>query len=158
MAYKGKFSPKNKQKYIGDVTNIVYRSLLERRFMVWLDLNPSVMKWCSEEIVIPYWSPVDNKNHRYFPDFLFEQIKTVDGKEISTKYLVEVKPKSQTSSPKPPEVKDKRKQRRYLKESVTWVTNSCKWAAAEEWCKNNNSKFIIITEKDIDNLSPKIKK
>ena len=69
MSYKGKYRPTNKRKYKGDVNSIVYRSLWERKFMVYLDTNPDITEWGSEEIVIPYVSPLDGKRHRYFPDF-----------------------------------------------------------------------------------------
>ena len=69
MAYKGKFKPHNPFKYVGDPTNIIYRSLWELRFMRYLDSHPNVTQWASEEITIPYFSPVDKKIHRYFPDF-----------------------------------------------------------------------------------------
>ena len=66
MAYKGKFKPKNPSKYIGDPTNIVYRSLWERRFMIYCDNEDNILSWGSEEVVIPYVSPIDNKVHRYY--------------------------------------------------------------------------------------------
>ena len=69
MAYSGKFSPKNTNKYLGDPTNIWYRSLWERRVMTHLDINSNVIEWSNEEIIIPYLSPIDNRWHRYFPDF-----------------------------------------------------------------------------------------
>ena len=70
MSYKGKFRPTNRKKYKGDPANIIYRSLWERKFMVYCDSNSSIKEWGSEEIVIPYISPVDGRRHRYFPDFL----------------------------------------------------------------------------------------
>ena len=97
MAYKGKFKPKNRDKYKGNPTNIIYRSLWERRFMVYCDSNNSVVKWSSEEIVIPYRSPFDRKIHKYYPDF-WVKIKKHDG-TIETS-IIEVKPKSQTVPPK----------------------------------------------------------
>ena len=69
MAYKGKYKPRNRSKYKGDPTKIIYRSLWERRFMVWCDENPNVIKWASEEVVIPYRSPLDRRIHKYYPDF-----------------------------------------------------------------------------------------
>ena len=67
MSYKGKFRPTNRTKYKGDPDNIIYRSLWERQVMKDLDLNVNVVEWASEEIVIPYRSPIDGKMHRYFP-------------------------------------------------------------------------------------------
>ena len=80
-AYQGKFKPKNPSKYKGDPTNIVYRSSWELKLMMYLDTHPNVLKWGSEEIVIPYESPVDGRMHRYFPDFFVEQINTEGKKE-----------------------------------------------------------------------------
>jgi hypothetical protein len=67
--YKGRYSPKNPGKYKGDPTGIIYRSLWERKLMVYLDENKSIIQWSSEEIAIPYISPLDIRYHRYFPDF-----------------------------------------------------------------------------------------
>jgi len=79
-SYKGKFIPTNPKKYLGDVNSIIYRSLLERRFMVYCDQTPKVLKWTSEEVVVPYISPVDNKMHRYFVDF-FVEVQTKSGEK-----------------------------------------------------------------------------
>ena len=142
MAYSGKFSPKNTNKYLGDPTNIWYRSLWERRVMVYLDENSSVVEWSNEEIVIPYLSPVDNKAHRYFPDF-FVRLRNKQGLIEST--IIEVKPASQTKPPKP----QKRATRRYITEVMTWGVNEAKWKAADEYCKDRGWKFVVVTEKDL---------
>ena len=139
MAYSGIFKPKNPQKYSGDHKNIIYRSSWEAKVMHWLDLNPSVVSWASEEITIPYVSPVDNRYHRYFPDFLVK-VRTQTG-QLKT-LMIEVKPKSQT---KPPEVQ-KRKTKRYITEVVTWGVNQSKWKAAQEYCADRGWEFKIITE------------
>ena len=102
MAYKGRYSPVNPKKYQGNPSNIIYRSLWERKFMKWCDMNSDVIKWGSEETVIPYISPIDNKIHRYFVDF-YIQVRTKDGELKS--YLVEVKPKKYT---KPPDTNPKK--------------------------------------------------
>jgi hypothetical protein len=142
MSYKGKFKPKNYQKYKGDPTNIVYRSLLERRFMVYCDEKPWVLEWSSEEIVVPYKSPIDNRWHRYFVDFWIKYRKS--NNEIKT-LLIEIKPDSQT---RPPTKKDKIT-RRFLTEVQTWGINQAKWKAASEYCLDRNWEFKILTEKDL---------
>src|SRR6056297_1054383 len=119
MAYRGKFTPKHPEKYVGDVKGIVYRSIWERNTFRWIDKNDSIVAWNSEEVVIPYICGTDNKLHRYYMDLWF---KTRDGKT----YIVEIKPKSQTQPPKTP----KRKTRRYIKESLSYVKNQSKWKAA----------------------------
>ena len=146
MSYKGKFKPKNRSKYRGDHTTITYRSLWELRFMRYLDTTPSVLKWSSEEIVIPYRSPIDGRRHRYFPDF-WVKVKTSEG--LVKESLIEVKPKAQCSPPKGPP-KDNRKKRRYIREVKTWGVNEAKWKAATTYCENRNWKFQILTE---DNLT-----
>ena len=142
MAYSGKFSPKNPTKYLGDPTNIIYRSLWERRVMVHLDENPGVVKWSSEEVVIPYLSPVDNRWHRYFPDF-YVQTKNKQGMLESR--ILEVKPKSQAVAPKA----KKRVTKQYIQEVMTYGINEAKWKAATEYCKDRKWKFMLITEDDL---------
>tara|TARA_R110002124_G_scaffold84503_6_gene219953 strand:+ start:345 stop:779 length:435 start_codon:yes stop_codon:yes gene_type:complete len=142
MAYKTRYTIKNPTKYIGDPTNIICRSLWERRVCKYLDENKSVSRWGSEELAIPYYSPVDRKMHRYFPDFIAE-IMNKNG-TVKT-YVVEVKPKKQTEPPKKP----KRKRKSYIQESLTYIVNTEKWKAAEKYCKKNGWEFIILTEDDI---------
>jgi hypothetical protein len=144
MAYRGKFRPKNYQKYMGDPTNIIYRSLLERRFMVYCDTNSSILQWSSEEVIIPYYSPVDKKWHRYFVDFCIKYKNNLG--EVKT-VLIEVKPSTQT---KPPEkITGNKPTRRYLNEVMTWGVNKAKWDAAIEYCKDRNWEFKILTEKEL---------
>lgn len=142
MAYSGRFSPKNSNKYLGDPTKIFWRSLWERRVMVYLDGNPSVIEWSNEEIIIPYLSPVDNRWHRYFPDF-YAKVKNKQGgiEEI----VIEVKPKKQSVPP----VKKDKITRKYINEVVTWGVNEAKWKAALEYCNKRNWKFKVITEEDL---------
>ena len=142
MAYSGKFSPKNTNKYLGDPTNIWYRSLWERRVMVHLDDNPSVVGWSNEEIIIPYLSPVDNRWHRYFPDF-FVRVKNKQG--VVESMILEVKPKSQSQPP----VKKSKITRKYITEVMTWGVNEAKWKAASEYCKDRQWQFKVITEEHL---------
>ncbi len=145
MSYSGRFKPKNYKKYKGDPTNVFYRSLWERRFMVYCDNNPNILEWGSEEIIIPYKSPLDKKVHRYFPDF-FIKYKNSNGKII--REIIEVKPKRHLSPPKEP----KRKTKRYLGEVNTYIINQAKFKAAEEFCKDRKLGFRILTE---EHLVPK---
>ena len=145
MAYKGKYRPINPKKYKGDPTNIVFRSLWERKVMVEFDTNDSVLEWASEEMFVPYKSPIDNKWHRYFPDFI---IKMRDrGGNIKVK-MIEVKPYNET---KPPAKHDgsKRPTRKYLTEVAKYGINSAKWKAAQEYCADRGWDFEIITEKEL---------
>jgi len=110
--------------------------------MKWCDLNENVLQWGSEEIVIPYVSPADNKPHRYFVDF-FIKIKTKDGS--IKKYLVEVKPYRFTQEPIPP----KRKTKNFINEVVLWAVNNAKWDSARKVASMRGWEFMLITEKDL---------
>lgn len=138
-----KWRPKHPEKYIGDVSLIVARSSWEVRFLNWCDSNPNVLKYCSEEIVIPYVSPIDGRVHRYFVDMLV-QLKTRSGKIQNV--LIEIKPLMQTQPPKKTSGKSKDT---YLNEVVTYETNRAKWEAAEQWCQKHDMKFMILTEKEL---------
>ena len=145
MSYSGKFKPKNYKKYRGDPTKIYYRSLWERRFMVYCDNNSKIIEWGSEEIIIPYKSPLDKKTHRYFPDFY---VKYINKDKQVVREIIEVKPKKHLSPPKEP----KRRTKRYLNEVATYIKNQAKFKAAEEYCKDRRYGFRILTE---DQLLPK---
>lgn len=142
--HQGTFIPQNPQKYAGDISKIFYRSSWERKFFVFCDNNPSVLKWGSEEVVVPYIKPTDNRPHRYFPDFII-MYKDKNG-EIH-KELIEIKPSIQTKMPKPPKTRINTK--RYLSEIETFAVNQAKWEAATKWCEKRNMKFRILTEKDL---------
>lgn len=139
MFHKRKYKPVNPSKYLGDPTNIIMRSSWETKFAIWCDKNPSVMQWSSEETIVPYVSPVDNRYHRYFIDFKIK-VRTNDGK-VKT-YLVEIKPDSQTRPPTPPS----RKSKRYLTEVMTWGVNDAKWRAAKRYAQDRGWEFIVLTE------------
>ena len=100
------------------------------------------MKWSSEEVVIPYKSPIDGRLHRYFPDFYVEQINKDKKKD---KILIEVKPKYQTV---PPMIKKNgsKPTKRYINEVKTWGINQAKWDAAREFCLDKGWKFQIMHE------------
>jgi hypothetical protein len=141
--HKGIFKPSNPNKYKGDPTNIIYRSWWEFRYMYELDHDSNVIWWQSEETIIPYRSPVDNKIHRYFVDFTVNY-KTARGSKI---VLIEIKPYKQTQPPVITE--SKRKSRKYLNEVMTWGVNSAKWKAAREYCKDRGYEFEIMTENEL---------
>ena len=139
MAYKGKYTPRNPKKYKGDPNRIVYRSLWERKFMVYCDTSNSILEWGSEEIIIPYLSPVDGRIHRYFPDF-YIKVQKHDGS--TEKSIVEIKPKVQCSPPKVPS----RKTRSFYNAIKTWAVNEAKWKYATEFCDINGIEFKILNE------------
>jgi len=142
MAYSGLFRPKNPQKYVGDPNNIVYRSSWECRVMDWLDRNSDIISWASEELIVPYVSPIDNRVHRYFPDFLVK-LRNKEGK-LKT-LMIEVKPKKQTQPP----TQQRRITKQYITEVTTWGVNQAKWKAANEYCLDRGWEFKIMTEEHL---------
>jgi hypothetical protein len=141
MSYKGTFLPKNPSKYNGNSKNIIYRSNWELRVMKYFDDHPNVIWWASEELTIPYVSPIDNKKHRYFPDFIVK-MRLKDGKV--TTYILEVKPLAQTKMPV-----QKRKTKRFIQEAATYAVNQEKWRAADLFCREHGWQFKVITEKEL---------
>ena len=142
MAYRGKYYPSFPRKYKGDPTNIIYRSLWERKFMVYCDKNQNILEWASEEIAIPYRSPIDNRVHRYFPDF-YMKVKETNGKIKN--YVIEVKPAKQTIPPKKP----KRQTKGYIREAYEYARNQAKWKMAKEFCADRQWEFKVVTEKEL---------
>lgn len=140
--HQGKYKIKNRDKYLGDPDNIVYRSSWELKVLQWLDVHPDVISFSSEEIVIPYISPADGRYHRYFPDF-FVKIRSKDGTVKSM--ILEVKPHAQAIEP----VKKTKITKRYINEVVTYGVNQAKWKAAEEYCKDRKWEFKVLTEHDL---------
>ena len=143
MAYRGKYYPSFPRKYKGDPPNIIYRSLWERKFMVYCDKNAKILEWGSEEIALPYISPHDSRVHRYFPDFY---IKVQENTGKIKRYLIEVKPLKQTTKPKKP----KRQTKGYIREAFEYARNQAKWKAAREYCADRMWEFKVITEKELD--------
>tara|TARA_R110000868_G_scaffold29897_4_gene111225 strand:- start:1392 stop:1832 length:441 start_codon:yes stop_codon:yes gene_type:complete len=142
MSYKGKYQLKNPSKYKGNPTLVIYRSLWERSYMKKLDLNENILEWSSEEIALPYKSPLDNRIHKYYPDFYVKE-RLSDG--TIKKYIVEIKPKKQTVEPKVP----KRKTKGYLYEVMEYAKNQAKWEVAEEWCADRGYEFKVLTENEL---------
>jgi cyclopropane fatty-acyl-phospholipid synthase-like methyltransferase len=120
--FKGKFTPKNPEKYFGNVKQIIYRSSWERLFMVYCDKKPEIWNWSSEEVKISYI--LDGKNRTYYPDFWVDMIDK-NGNRVEK--LVEIKPHYQR----------------------TMKVNKAKWSAAEEYCQDNNMEFLVMTEKEL---------
>ncbi len=142
MAKNGKFSPINPKKYKGDPTQIFWRSSWELKLMSYLDTHPAVLEWSSEELVIPYISPVDGRQHRYFPDFRIK-LRMKDGTVMTQ--IIEVKPYGETQAP----LKGNKTPRRYITEVATYGVNQAKWSAAREYCAMKGWHFRVMTEYEL---------
>lgn len=140
--HQGKYRPTNPSKYRGDPRNIIYRSGWELKLMRRLDLDKNVIQWSSEENVLTYKSPIDNRYHRYFVD-MWVMFRSSEG--TIEEALIEVKPHKQTIPPRPLP-KGKKPTKSFMREVVEWGKNSAKWAAAREYCHKRGMKFIIMDE------------
>ena len=145
MSYRGRYTIKRPEKYAGDTNKVVYRSLWERQAFKWCENNPKVKMWNSEEVVVPYKCTVDKKLHRYFVDLLIQM-------EDKKTYLIEIKPKNQTTPPK----KRSRKTKKYNNEMITYNKNQDKWEAAKQSAEYKGWKFQVWTEETLKNLGIKI--
>lgn len=133
------YVPKHPEKYRGDPAKIVFRSSWEYRFCVFLDNNPNVIEWASEEIAIPYLKPTDStpgKIRNYYPDF-FMRYKNKNGDLVTE--LIEIKPATQT----------KLRKNATSNEKVTYAVNIAKWKAAEAYCDKLGIKFRVLTEEQL---------
>lgn len=145
MPFRARFIPKNPQKYVGDVNDIWARSSWEVTVMKWLDSRDAVIRWGSEEIIIPYLSPEDNRVHRYFPDFFMEY---VDENGEVKKEVLEVKPRHETDE----------KYAKHERSKKALAVNEAKWKAAAIWCEQRNMNFRVLTEHSIFHQGEKKKK
>lgn len=145
--HQGYFKPKNVSKYNGPLP-IIYRSGWERKFCHWCDGNENVISWMSEPFSVQYFNILDNKFHKYFPDFYFRIKRGVDseGNDIIENYVVEVKPKKQLMKPSPPKKKSMKAMQNYKKAFETFVTNNCKIDALKKSAKGRNFKVMLLTE------------
>ena len=140
MAYSGIYKPSNPKKYRGNPTRIIYRSMWEKKFMIFCDRTASVVEWGSEEIIIPYRCPTDGRVHRYYPDF-YIKVRNKEGKY--KKYIIEVKPKKQVAGP---DRNPKKKTASWKRDVLTYMKNKAKWEAAEDYCDDRRMNFMILTE------------
>lgn len=142
--YRGRFTPRNPSKYNGNPTTIIYRSSWELRVMRYFDETSSIVQWSSEELAIPYISPIDGRIHRYFPDFV---IKIKRDALPPSVHMIEVKPAAQS---KEPTIRKRNAiTKKYVTEVMTYGINQAKWKAADEYCKDRGWQFMVITERDL---------
>ena len=138
----GKYRVQNKEKYVADLQECEYRSSWGLRYMKYLDRQPNVLEWASENVIIPYYNPVEKKTRRYFVDF-YVKVRTTEG--FIKKYIIEIKPFSQCNPPK----KQKRTSNGYRSALKAYIRNQAKWKAAKKWADRRGWEFIVITEKEL---------
>lgn len=133
---QGYYKPINPSKVLGR-DPIIYRSGIELKFFKFLDTNPNVIKWASEEIVVPYYDSVQRKQRKYHVD---NYVEIMEGKTLK-KYLIEIKDIKETKKPNP---KSRKKKTTLVYEQVRWCNNNDKWTAANKFCKDHNMEFLLI--------------
>ena len=147
----GRYIVQNKEKYVANLQECHYRSGWELKYMKYLDTHPNVIEWGSENVIIPYYSPVEKKTRRYFVDF-YAKVKSKTGEY--RKFIIEVKPADQCKPPKKP----KKQTQGYIKKLKAYVMNQAKWKAARKWAEKRGYEFVIITEKELGIKTKKSKK
>jgi hypothetical protein len=141
MAYKGRYRVKNRDKYTGDVNDVIYRSLWERQCFRWADHSSFVKKWSSESVVVPYFYEADESWHRYFVDLYVE---FSNGKIL----LIEIKPLKETRAPEG----DNPRNPKLIKEALTYIKNMNKWEAARKLAKKKGWEFVVWTEVELTQM------
>ena len=136
----GFYIPKNPEKYVGDVKNIIYRSSWEKRVCEWFDTTSAIVHWNSEGLIVDYFYPQSGKFHKYHIDFI-ASIKNRHG-EVN-KYAIEIKPAKEKVLPS---TKDKK---RFAIEMLTYTKNQAKWIAAKTFCAQHGMQFIVLDEYDL---------
>lgn len=131
----GKYLVENRSKYVGDKPP-VYRSSWELAFMRMCDAHPNIHKWASENVRIPYRSPLDGKYHNYVPDFM---IQYTDKNGSTHVELIEIKPANQTTMENATNSRNQ----------TQVALNAAKWTAAQEWCKRKGIRFKVVNEDQI---------
>ncbi len=143
----------NKEKYISNPDQIIFRSSLELSFCEIMDKSSKVLKWGSEVVSIPYKS-FDNQYHTYHIDFyaIIKNEKLIGGME---QVLIEVKPFAESNrifENEPPE-KPKRitptSLRNWEYALKEFNKNKLKWSYATEYARLKSMRFTIVTEKTL---------
>ena len=151
---QGLYIPKFPEKYIGDPTNIFYRSSLEKKFCIYADINPKILKWGCECFEIPYTlkslgNPPKITHHRYYPDFYLE-VSRPDLPQLVARFLIEVKPEAETKAPVLPKSNSLKKIKSAEYQLVTYNKNVYKWVQAIDWCKARDIEFRLVIEENFD--------
>lgn len=164
---QGYYNVEKPNKYIGDANLVVYRSSWEFAFCKYCDNAPSVLRWSSEPISIPYYdrtskleecaklglNPNDPSNwevKKYNTDFWYE---TDLGGGETDRIFVEIKPSYKLRKPIPPERDAPLKQQRAFNIAAKeYLINEAKFAALKSWAEANGSKFFVFTEVTLEKI------
>jgi len=164
---QGYYKVQNPKKYIGESGLVIYRSSWEHSFCKWCDFSPSIIRWSSEPIRIPYYDRVskleeckkqglDPNNPKnwavkyYNTDFWIEVDK---GDNVTQKMFIEIKPSYKLKKPIPPSANAPLKeQRKFNNLAKEYLINEAKYAAMNAWAEKSNAKFYVFTEITLSKL------
>lgn len=138
---QGYYTCKNPDKYVGDLSKIVYRSSWEFKFLRWCDNTPAVKKFSSEPFSIPYLDPVDKRVHNYFIDYWME-LEKEDG--TLQRWIVEVKPARHVAMPDPPKNQTAKSLANHISQVKRVMKNIAKFQAARNYAKQQKMKFAVL--------------
>lgn len=142
FGFRARFIPSNPEKYVGkNINDIWARSSWEVSAMKFFDQSPSVLKWGSEEIAIPYLKPsfepgVLPSVHQYYPDFI---VMYQDRAGNIHREIIEIKPLKEALEEKAASVYDK----------MALAVNKAKWAAATRFAQQHGMTFKVVTEQSL---------
>jgi len=153
--YSGNYTPKNPEKYNGDVSDIIYRSSWEYKFCLYCDTEERILSWSCENIKIPYNVMEKDKYlmKNYIPDF-WVKLKKTDG--TIEEIIIEIKPQKELEEPVEPKKLSIKSLRNYEYRLKTYITNLNKWESAEKYCNKRGMTFYILTEKYFDDKQIKL--
>jgi hypothetical protein len=140
---QGYYLPLNPNKYVGDITTIIFRSSWELKFLQFCDTNSDILRYSSEPVAIPYYNPNDNKVHKYYVDFYIE-MRTETNR--IRRMLIEVKPMKYIKIPVPSRNPTYKALKRFQSEMTRYITNNMKFEAARNFAREQGMEFGIITE------------
>jgi len=137
---QGYYNPVNRLKYIGPVDRIIYRSGLEKEFMVECDTNPQIIRWQSEPdfLNIRYINPFKRRMATYYPDFYVQFNSKTKG---LLHLVIEIKASNMMEIPKGGIAK----MSNFVKKA--FVLNQTKKQAAEKICASKGMIYLVMTDK-----------
>jgi hypothetical protein len=105
--------------------------------MMLFDKHPSIIKWASESVSVPYRNPLTGKMTLYIPDLVLIY-EDKNGEQRAE--MIEIKPEKES-----PLFEGKVSKETRLVQAI----NAAKWQAAAAWCSKNGMKFRVLTEREM---------
>lgn len=141
---EGYYQVMNPNKYLGDLTKVIFRSSYEETFFRELDLDPAVICWVAEppEFKIKYYHPIKKRWASYFPDAMC--VKMHGDKKI--KCLIEIKPKSKLKMPVKTKTTDSKKIASFNRRMAEFSVIDAKRKSAVDYCRMKGMIYVFITE------------